>query len=241
MQTRSDGDDGEGVGVPVGDGEYTVQEGECVESIAFARGLAWKAIWGDSRNSAVKQARQDPNVLLPGDRLHVPDPESKWIEGTTDQRHEFVRQDVPSRVHIRIVEWIESDQPDEGEAQVRPRAELPYVLEVDGKSSSGSTDPDGWIDRVISPGAREGKLILEPGTERAYEIRLALGGLDPVDAESGVCQRLVNLGFASGPGLASDSTAFQDAIRAFQAANGLESTGVVDSPTRDRLKSVHGS
>src|SRR6185503_16443662 len=77
---------------PVGDGEYEVRQGECVESIAFANGLSWETVWNDPKNAKVKDARKDPNVLLPGDRLHVRDLEKKQVDGATEKRHKFKRK-----------------------------------------------------------------------------------------------------------------------------------------------------
>jgi hypothetical protein len=246
---------------PVGDGEYCVQQGECLESIAFSRRLNWKQIWDDPRNAALKQTRS-PNILLPGDRLYVPDLETKSFDAVTDRRHTFVLEGVWSRLHIRVVEWIQADveqqhdtadpvgtdgssaghEPNKAALQARPRAHVPYVLTIDkAQWFSGRTDSDGWIDHAVSPGAQQGELLLEPGTERAYKLQLLLGGLDPIAAHSGICQRLANLGFCPCADLQSGSPEFQDAVRAFQTANGLESTGLLDQETRARLNDIHGS
>jgi hypothetical protein len=230
---------------PLGDGNYCVEQGECVQSIAFARRMHWKTIWDDPRNAILKQAR-DPNILLPGDRLHVPDPEPKTVDAETDRRHTYVVEGIWSRVHIRMVEWAPApeqpdNEPDGGMMEAKPRAHVPYVLVIEERSFSGTTDADGWIDHVISPGARQGKLILEPGTSRAYTLPLLLGGLDPMPAASGVCQRLANLGFGADTDLQPDSAEFQDAVQAFQTANGLEPSGVVDAETRAKLQELHCS
>jgi hypothetical protein len=224
---------------PIGDGNYSVQEGDCVESIAFKRRLEWQKVWNDPKNASLKEAGRDPNILLPGDRLYVPPVESKQVDAVTDKLHPFVLKGVPSRLHIRIVEWVEVEGSEQMEA--RPRAAVPYVLVVDGKTFSGETDSDGWIDQVVSPAARQGKLTIEPGTDQACEFAVSVGGLDPIAAHSGTCQRLANLGFASSPDLQEDSDEFQGAVRAFQGANGLETTGTLDSSTRSKLGDVHGS
>ncbi len=230
-------------GGPVGAGEYVVEAGECLESIAFAHGLLWEGIWSHPENADLKQARAEHNILLPGDRLFVPKAEPKSIDAVTDQRHAFRRKGCMSRLHIQIVEWLGAEGADAetGSLRPQPRPEVPYVLAIDGQLLSGQTDSDGWIDQPIRPSARRGRLILEPGTERAYETTLLVGGLDPIDAESGVCQRLANLGFLSTDASPSDSQELQDAVRDFQMANGLEASGFVDEETRAKLKSVHGS
>src|SRR5262247_2040234 len=92
-------------GSPVGSGAYVVQQGECVESIAFASGMTPQKIWDHPQNSALKQARKHRNILLPGDQLHVPDLEVKWVEAASDARHTFCRKALQTEVKIRIVEW----------------------------------------------------------------------------------------------------------------------------------------
>ena len=100
---------------------------------------------------------------------------------------------------------MESDDATEEQEKSRPRANVPYILIVDNETFRGETDGDGCLVQTISPGAQSGRLIIEPGTDEAYEIPLVLGGLDPLDSSSGVCQRLANLGFADRGDYAPDS------------------------------------
>ena len=57
---------------PLGDGDYVVVEGDCMESIAADAGFLWTTIWNHPQNAALKKARVTPNVLLPGDRPVYP-------------------------------------------------------------------------------------------------------------------------------------------------------------------------
>jgi hypothetical protein len=73
---------------------------------------------------------------------------------------------------------------------------------------------------------------------RGYVVRLRVGGLDPVDTESGLTARLRHLGFL---GLTSSGEASRvAAILKFQRAAGLKETGDADGPTRDALQSRYG-
>ena len=52
---------------------HTVRAGDCISSIAFERGFFPDTIWNHGDNSDLKTRREDPNVLLPGDVVVVPD------------------------------------------------------------------------------------------------------------------------------------------------------------------------
>src|SRR3982750_635578 len=83
-------------GGPVGDGSYLVQQGDCLESIAFAHGLDWQTMWLAPENAVLRDAR-NANILLSGDRLFVPAIRPKSVDCATDKVHSFVRKGVPSR------------------------------------------------------------------------------------------------------------------------------------------------
>jgi hypothetical protein len=126
-----------------------------------------------------------------------------------------------------------------GPIQDEPRANVPCVVEIDGRSIDGTTDADGKIEISIPPGARSGRLVVEPGTPRETAIPLRLGHLNPISAVSGVKQRLSNLGFDCGDDSEEESEAFAAAVRAFQAKHGMDETGRMNDQTRQRLQDVH--
>ena len=85
--------------------------------------------------------------------------------------------------------------------------------------------------------AKSARLLLANGSE-AYDV--AIGGLDPIESVSGVQHRLSNLGYDCGgeSGEAGDAT--RAAVLAFQRAQKLKETGVIDDATRARLRDRHG-
>lgn len=212
----------------MGSGAYVVRQGDALESIALRAGLFWKTIWDAPENAELRRARHDPHVLLPGDRLHIPELRRREESGATETRHRFVRKGVPSKLHLVL-------QDEDGE----PRADEPYTLVIDGETTyEGRTDGQGVIDHPIPPGARSGVLRVGDPPEE-YPLRLA--HLDPIDSVLGQQARLANLGLYSGrldgrrgPGLSS-------ALRLFQEREGLDVTGEPDAATRDKLREVHGS
>jgi hypothetical protein len=210
--------------------DYTVKQGECLESIAKQHGYFWQTLWDHPRNADLRQRRKDPDVVFPGDVVHIPERSEKSEPGATELRHKFRRKGVPSRLRIAL-----KDEDDE------PRAGLPYTLVIDGQVLSGTTDGDGALQHPIPPNAQRGTLTVRPPDDEEEHYDLQLGHMDPVTETSGVQARLNNLGFDCGKvdGLLSPRT--QEALRAFQAKHRLETTGKPDEATQQKLKDEHGS
>jgi hypothetical protein len=213
---------------PVGQGEHVVREGECLGSIAAAHGLHPDTIWNDAANAELKRERKDSSVLLPGDRLHVPERRPRQESGGTEQRHRFRRKGLPVRLILTIRQ------------AGQPRADTPYELTVGGRTREGTTDGDGKLDEPVPAGARNARLVVDPGGEGEQVFELDLGGLDPVTEAAGIQKRLDNLGFPCEPtGKLDEQTAA--AVMAFQKEHELEATGTADAKTRDKLVQEHGS
>lgn len=211
----------------VGDGPYIVQEGECVESIAVQNGLFWETIWNDSRNSKVKEKRGNPNLLYPGDRLHVRPIEIKEEQGAIDQKHTFVRKGVPSALHIQLME--------EGKA----RKNLKYRLVLGNKEFTGSTDDRGRISHSVPPDVGSGMLYL--GDNGGEQYRLRIRGLDPINTAKGIQARLRNLNYYIGEIDGIIGPLSRAAIRLFQDVYDLQVDGIAGPKTQAKLKEIHGS
>jgi len=209
-----------------GQGEYVVKQGECIESISYLHGLFWQTVWNDPANSELKEARKQPNALLPGDCVHVRPLELKKVRCAAEKRHRFLRRGVPSRLQLTFL--------DEGE----PRAGVPYVLVIDGREFRGKTDAQGTLKAPLMPDAASASLVLgeDPDAER---YTLELRHLNPASEISGAQQRLTNMGFYCGPidGKLNEHTRM--ALRAFQSALGLEATAKIDESTANSLREVH--
>jgi len=202
----------------------TVKEGDCIASIAERFGLHPDTIWNDPDNSKLKALRKDPNVLMPGDVVLVRKKEMKEVPISTGKRHQFRRKSYPEKLILSFLD-------DDGE----PRANLEYVLEIDGQLLRGKTDASGKVEIWVPYDAKQGKLIL--GDTEEYD--LDFGHLDPVTEDTGACARLINLGFLSSED-ASDNE-YRTAIEAFQEQYDLEMTGEMNEATRNKLLEVHGS
>lgn len=212
----------------VGQGDYVVVQGDCVESVAFEHGLFWKSVWDDPENAELKRVRQDPNRLLPGDRLHLLEKRLKLVDAGTEQRHRFRRKGVPSQIHVVLKQGG------------KPRAHVRYVLDVDGALFSDATNAQGELTHPIPPNARLAKIKFGP-PDQQQEIDLPLGHMDPITEMTGVQGRLTNLGYRCGPIDGQLSAATAAALAAFQRDAGLPPTGELDQPTRDALAQAHAS
>ncbi len=205
--------------------EYTIKQGDCIESIAHKFGHLWQTLWDDSKNADLRKEREEPNVLLPGDIVFVPEKRLKDESGQTDQRHRFRKKSATSM--LKMVLMDENDE---------PRSNESYILIVDDEIISGTTKADGSLKHSIKPNAKNGKLIVG---EEQDEYVLKLGGIDPIKEISGVQTRLNNLGFDCGEVDGTLNSKTKEAIQDFQFQYDLEETGKIDEKTRSKLKEIY--
>lgn len=215
---------------PVGSGEYVVREAECLNSIAWRAGFFWQTIWNDPANADIRAARKDHNLLLPGDRLHIPEKTLRNHTCVTDRTHRFVLKGVPSLLKLRL---LDHDSP---ESYANKR----YIVNIDGRLKEGTIDADGNIELEIDPAAR--KVILMVNDE---EFDLRVSGLDPIDSVRGALQRLQSLGFYHGDIADEWNDLRIAALKRFQSAhvltsNDQRSSGEYDSNTQAKLAKVYG-
>jgi len=212
---------------PVGQGNYVVKPGDCMDSIAFGTGFLWKTLWALPENAELKSHR-DPHVLLPGDRVAIPPIRKREEPAVTEQRHQYVKHGTPTIFRLRFLD-----------EELRPRKGLSYILTIDGEVTEGTLDDQGSLSVPIHPNAKNGtiQLQVEPDPEN---YQLDLGHLDPEASATGVRARLNNLGFSC----AADGDFNADlanALKRFQAARNLTVTGILDDNTRQSLKQNHKS
>lgn len=214
---------------------HVVRRGECLSLIARQHGFSdYKTLYDHPDNADLKKARPNPNVLFPGDVVHIPDKEMKDVSAPTGQVHTF-KLVMPRKV-LRIVFKNHEGQ---------PLAGAEYRLEIGDQADDddvveGTTDGDGLLEENIVARVSEAFLHIE-----GRVLRLNLGGLNPIgdlDANdaSGVQARLANLGYDVGPvdGIAGRRT--RHALAVFQVEQGLDVDGEPTKATLDKLVEVHG-
>ena len=226
--------DGEPTDTPIGEDDATraheVKRGECLTMIAAAAGFYWGTIWDAPQNAKLKEERGDPNTLLEDDVVHIPEPRENELELETRALHKFVKRGIPAELRIQLLE---------GDA---PQVDVDYTIEVEGPKGTikheGKTDENGMIVVPIAPDAFRAALTVGPdgATE---DVEVELGELPPTGTTAGIQARLRNLGHFQGDLTDEVDEATQEALRSFQAAHGLDTTGEADEATTDLLASIH--
>lgn len=199
--------------------EVRVRAGDCVCTIAEDHGHFWQTLWELAGNASLRAARRNPNQLVEGDVVVVPERRPRQVTVATGAAHRFKRHGVPSFVRVRCELFGE------------PLANRPFTAEARGAIHCGVTDGDGVAAVPLAPEVREVKLVIGSGAD-AHVIELDVGAVPPVDTEAGVRARLTNLGITH--------DRLEDAVRAFQRAAGLVANGAADGPTRAALVARHG-
>jgi len=202
----------------------TVRQGDCIASIAYAHGFFPDTLWDHAENHELKKLRQNPNVLAPGDEVHIPDLTKKQEDKANEKRHRFRRKGVPEILRVQFL--IEGE----------PRADQKCRVQLGAKLLEICTDGDGWIEVPIPPDAPSAIITFDTGGR--YE--LDLGGMDPVTTIAGVQKRLENLEIYHGPVDGRESAELAKTIALFQRLHEIEPTGTMDSDTEAKLEEEAG-
>jgi hypothetical protein len=206
--------------------KLSIRQGDCLASLALARGFDPQTLWDHPGNAALKELRHSPQALLPGDQLEIPALEEREEGVATGSVGRFKLTVGPVKLRIRLTRHAE------------PRADEAYELIFEEQTIAGTTDGDGWIDQAIPAAATRATLSLLDGAE---VYGLMLGHLDPHDSPSGIQQRLRALGFYFGAVDEDMGAQTQAALRRFQSKGGLSVTGEADETTLNALRDAYGN
>ena len=204
--------------------KHTVEQGQCINSIAFETGFFPGTIWNHADNKELKDKRKNMDMLMAGDMVTIPDKKTKELSKPPEKLHKFKRKGVPKKLRLKLM------------SAGKPLKNAKCMLQVGELTKEVTTNGEGVLEHWIPPNATNARLMLPDGGE----IELALGHRDPVDTISGVQDRLHALGFFTGPIDGNDSAEMQSAIASFQRANQIEASGKMDDKTRNRLKELAG-
>ncbi|MEW5979678.1 MAG: peptidoglycan-binding protein [Acidobacteriota bacterium] len=214
--------------------DYTVQQGDYLSKIAHQFGYSdYRVIWDHPQNADLKKKRKNPNILFPGDRLFVPEKDSKEEPGPTETKHRFELQ--AQKLMLRLV--LE-------DAYNRPIADAPCELTVDGATFKLLSDGKGKIEQEIPATAQSATLIIKDAVTPVQDqvIPIDIGSLDPVEEVSGQKARLANLGYFMGSPDEDNEELFRSAVEEFQCEHmgAAAVDGKCGPKTQAKLKEVHG-
>src|SRR5579862_9858018 len=145
--------------------QHTVEAGECLTSIAAHYGFSVDTIWNLADNASLKDKRKDPNTLVPGDVVVIPDRREKVVSCATAKTHRFTLSASSAIFRLQLFE-------DE-----KALANQNFELEIGGKSQTGTTDSQGVLEVTIPCKAREGTLTIGPD-KKIFDLHF--GHLQPV-------------------------------------------------------------
>lgn len=207
---------------------HVIRGGDTVEALAAAHGLFWERVWFHPENEALRKLRDNPNILLPGDRLFIPSRQPKTVKISTARRHTYQRRGVPSKFIARFLDL-----------QGRPRGHERYALEADAFRHEGQLDAEGRLERFVPPHLKRIHLRVGEG-EGLEEFEFDVGHLDPVEELSGVVGRLVMLGFYDGPDLTEPNADLHAAVMRFRVSVRLPQGGIDDELRAALVEAAHG-
>jgi uncharacterized protein involved in type VI secretion and phage assembly len=204
---------------------YLVRQGDHLDRLAFRFGFDAEKIWNDPKNAELKTKRKSGSVLCPGDILHVPKAPRTGKELTKGTTNSYTVKVPKTKASV-----VFQDE------QFR---NAKYVVEGFGAPVEGTTDGSGKAELEVPAHVREATIVF---VDQGIDYTVMFGDLDPIDEESGVRDRLRNLRFLPAvlPGGETEQAMLvSSAVAAFQAAFGIEVTGVMNKQTQDCLKQEH--
>lgn len=210
--------------------EHNVIQGETIISIASSYGFNWETVWNLGENAELKQQRQDPSILFPGDVVVIPEVIQKSVSAPMCNRHRFRLKKQMAVFRVKVED-----------AAGKPCSNKKFSLEIEKLKLEGSTDGSALIELKIPAKAQQGKLMvwLEDENNTVLNWNLKLGHLNPITTISGVQARLSNLGFPVGEIDGQMGPETTSAILAFQIVHGLTASGVIDNNVQQKLKQLH--
>lgn len=204
---------------------HEVVLGDHMASIAAQYGFGgWQGVWKHPDNAELR-AKRNPNVLLPGDRVTIPDRAARQVAVETGQLHTFRVSRSRLKLHLVLQNYDGA-----------PVSAEDVELQLSGAKNELLTTDQGEIAAKIEPRLGPATLVA-----RGQATPVLIGTLNPVDALSGLDARLANLGYLSATEDAADPRERRLAIEEFQLEHGLTVTGKADGATMAKLLEVHGA
>jgi hypothetical protein len=217
---------------------HVTKQGEYLSSIADQYGFSdYEEIWNHPANADLKSKRQNPNVLLPGDRLFIPEIDIAEYDRPVDLCHKFKLSATILRLRVQLQR-----------AFAPPIASNPCPMKIDDRLfADTATDANGLVEHTIKPSTEQGSLTIKNFVQGIRKekcadkiVHLKIGCLDPIDSISGQQGRLINLGYYRGSLDANNPLEMRSAVEEFQCDHDLSVDGVCGPNTQAKLEKVYG-
>lgn len=145
---------------------HTVKSGESLSVIAQQYGFrSWKAIYDHPSNSEFRQKRPNPNLIMAGDKISIPEKTSKTVEAETGKEHTYKAASGKQKIEF-MVTFIDSLNSTDAVPELTATLVLPDGTKGDHNADSKGTillaEPDissGKVDVVNIWDAREPAII----------------------------------------------------------------------------------
>jgi hypothetical protein len=206
---------------------YVVRKNDYLAKIAYKFRFDPDSVWNDASNDDLRKLRPDPNQLLAGDLLHIPDPDDNpppvhtLTVGTTNT---FV---APEPLTVTVNQTFGDGGADTYTRKTFTITELPDQTGL-------STGDDGKATFTVPVSLDQVTLVF---TDSGESWVIVVGGIDPPNTMSGMFKRLQNLHC-----IAADATydfddqsnnieLLRQGLRRLQGASGLTSGAASLPPT----------
>jgi hypothetical protein len=167
---------------------YVIRQGDYLLKVAYKFGFEADPVWNDPSNDDLRKLRPNPNILLAGDILHIPDQVDKKAASfdlAIGSTNTFVAPPPPT-VTV-TVQFVDGD-----DAVYASKA---YTIEELDQLTGLKADGQGVVTFEAPVTLDEATLVF---TESGETWVLAIGELNPIDSLSGMLQRLKSLGEVDG-------------------------------------------
>lgn len=203
---------------------HRTRQGEYIASIAAQYGLPADRIWNHPENAQLRQARENPNVLKPGDSVFIPERKRRSQSAKAAQHNRFRAKSPRPWLRLDVKKLFERDI-----------AGAPCALDLGFETRHLTISEDGIIETRIPANLESAVLTIE-----GIPLHLRIGELDPIEFPSGQRERLRNLGYYDAHADEDDAAILSGAITLFQKDNDLKVSGNCDETTACKLVEIHG-
>ncbi len=213
---------------------HTVEQGENLVLIAKKHKISdWREIYNHPENASFREKRPNPNILMPGDEIYIPDVAPKTMNIRTGVMHTFVVKKQKQFVQLKLLA-----------PTGKPLQEAKVEFTANGTNQTVFTDRSGQLEIEIES-AEHGDIPLAVFTssdseEADYQYTLQPGYLDPPETLSGLQARLNNLGFQCGvvDGILGEKT--KAGIKQFQRYKMLSVDGQPSTKIHKEVEKEYG-